>query len=266
LFNQIYSETQFFNGLLGVQSAKDVMEKWGLSIYDSNGNLKDMSALLDDLATRQESLSSAAEKAAMAEDLGGRNAAKFTDALAKWHSEHGEGAAIISNADIANIKQANTELDKMSNLVKVLEARMVSGLFKVLPGLVVGSLTAQFGQVIGGQLSLAIMADKTTGPTKPHTPAAPFNPVDVAGNRAMIEALRQRRTLEEEADADSVAGQARINAMQVERNDLQDSYENSLTTVEEKAKLIVEIAQKDVEIAQERKRLERVLKLRKPRL
>jgi hypothetical protein len=247
----------------GVQASKDLFTKWGLSIYNSSGQLKSMSVLLDDVASRSATLGSAEERAAMAQDLFSKGGAKMVEALQKWKETKGAGAAFITDAEIEQLRQANAEIDKFSNHLKVLEARFLSGGSVWLKStwrdkvatIIAGAIGDYEGQLrIAQHVALAAQALEPYGGSSRHygdrstSTTQAFKPIDMEGLNALKAALQKVKELRLEALNNSLKGQDKLNSMERESARLRAQEDDPTLTDKQLSVLIERKAALDAQI------------------
>lgn len=253
----------------GVQSAKDTFTRWGVSILDANGKLKSVSTLIPEISSRLDQFASAEDRAAMGSDLFGKGFDKTLAALKALKEGAGDHQPFITDAEIANIKEAGIEVDKLSAKWRVFKAQMISVALDVdrrtnrtgrgdthdamnflslaFRGTDLDEAENARADWVRKQLEISERRRALRHPSA--TAGTGAVPVDVEGQRAMLAAMRERRRLLQESGDAELTGQEKIHAMEADRADLQGKMDMTSTTMQEKAKLLVEIAQKDLEIA-----------------
>lgn len=113
----------------GQQQQLKIFEKYKIAIKDSNGEVRDTGKILDDVSNAIAGLGSKAERAAAAQELLGKSGAKMVGLLSAGAKElhaRGEGAAVFSDADIENIKQAHEQIERVENSLTVGLGKVIS--------------------------------------------------------------------------------------------------------------------------------------------
>ena len=115
----------------GTKEYAEVFQRWGIAIKNSIGDLRQAPEILDEIADKMKAIKDPAEQAAMAQDLLGRSGkqliAIMSEGSAAMHAR-GAGAAVFSDEDIANVKEAHQEILKLTNTLTVVGGWALSGL------------------------------------------------------------------------------------------------------------------------------------------
>jgi hypothetical protein len=117
--------------------AKEAAQKFaefGIAVRDSSGHLRSTSDLLDEISDKMAAMSDPAEKAEMAMELLGKSGQKLIAILGEGSGalhERGSGAAVITQEDIENIKEAHNAVIEFGNKVEVVAAKALVGYVKL---------------------------------------------------------------------------------------------------------------------------------------
>jgi hypothetical protein len=106
----------------GGKGAMEIFDRWHISLKDANGETRETGKILNDISDALAATSSKTDRAAMAMDFLGKSGSKMIGILAdgskKLH-ERGAGAAVFTEQDIENIKQAHEQVEAVSNSIVV---------------------------------------------------------------------------------------------------------------------------------------------------
>lgn len=220
----------------GIQASVDVFQKWGIAVTEATTTAQ----LLDEIGARMDSLVDPTQKAAMATEIFGKGAAKAVAALKEWREFHGSGAAILTDADIEGLKQANIQLEKLENRLTVYAGKLLA----------LGEKhRAAFG--LTGLLAFGLSNKTPSGGESGGAAPSGFTPINPEYVRLLIKALEVEAT----ANAESVKGQEKIKALEKERAEIEARLNSLKHGSTDEANAYMELAKKDVELAKEKKAL-----------
>lgn len=106
----------------GQEKELKIFDKFHIAVKTANGEVRDTGSILDDVSDAISRLGSKSERAAAAQELLGKSGAKMVGILSAGAKElhaRGAGAAVFTDEDIENIKQAHEQIENVSNSVIV---------------------------------------------------------------------------------------------------------------------------------------------------
>lgn len=129
--------------VMKMSSGSDVFDKLGVSIYDANGEMRDVTDVWNDSLKALSRVENETERDALAMELFGRSAMDLSgiiddggDALRKYGEEAEEAGLIMSTEAAQDAGKLNDEIDKLKNTFKMSMTQMGASLAKqLLPAL-----------------------------------------------------------------------------------------------------------------------------------
>jgi phage-related protein len=141
---ELDNSLRFFNRNLGQASedagaAKERLEQLGISLKDANGNTRNISDMLPELAEKFKGIESQSEKAAIAQDLFGRAGQKMTllleqggPAIEEAQQRLRDFGGVMSGEALDNAEKLNDSLDDVRNVIGGLKNSIGAALMPVV--------------------------------------------------------------------------------------------------------------------------------------
>lgn len=251
----------------GETAAIERFEKWNISLDNAAGSAADVSEIVENIAIKMGEAKDPTEKAAIAVDLFGRHASKMVAILSEWRAKHGAGASILNNDDISVLKDANKEIEEFLNKLTILEAKSLKNLYKE-QGLA-SFIFSEMGRAFSGtdvRASADMEANLSTlrklaemkRETKSRMEARAIS--DATKNKTadqnFNEAMEDASAILKKAAFEEMNEQGKLKSLQKERLDLMKRFHEEQFGTQTQANLIREIAQKDLDIAKEKHKIE----------
>lgn len=129
--------------VMKMSSGSDVFDKLGVSIYDANGEMRDVTDVWNDSLKALSRVENETERDALAMELFGRSAMDLSgiiddggEALRKYGEEAEDAGLIMSNEAAQDAAKLNDEIDKLKSTFKMSMTQMGASLAKqLLPAL-----------------------------------------------------------------------------------------------------------------------------------